>query len=254
MMRYHHAALLGSLLMMPLVAFADWSGKGELGAAQSTANTGAKSTTLAAKFDLADELGQWKHAFGASTVYTASRAEASAVAPQPENETSAKRWEGHEQSDFNFSMRAFWFEALHYEHDSVGSFEYQASIGTGLGYKFIATDETTLTGQLGGGYKRFRKRAALQADNNAIVTGGIEYQQKLNANVVLRDKLAVESGSDNTQIRNDLGLQVKMTDVLALALGHQVRYNTKPGPRAFGGGNYAHSDRLLTANLVYEFK
>jgi hypothetical protein len=33
-----------------------------------------------------------------------------------------------------------------------------------------------------------------------------------------------------------------------------VRYNTKPGPRAFGGGEYAHSDRLLTANLVYEFK
>ncbi|MGC3980545.1 MAG: DUF481 domain-containing protein [Steroidobacteraceae bacterium] len=247
-------ALGMGLLAMPLIASADWSGKGEVGAALSTANTGAETTTLAAKFDLAREDAQWKHAFGASTIYTSSLAEASADEPNPSKETSAQRWEAHEQSDYKFTERSFWFGAVRYENDDIGSFEHQTAITTGLGHKFIDTDETKLSAQVGAGYKRFKKRTEWNSDGDAIVTGLINLKQTLTANTVLLDKLSAESGSSNTLIQNELALQVKMTDVLALSLGYQVRYNTKPGPRAYGVGDYAHSDRLLTANLVYEFK
>ena len=83
--------LCGCMLALPMAAFADWSGKGEVGAAMSTANSGATTTTLAGKFDLASEVEKWKHAFGASTLYTSARAEASADNPDPDTETSAKR-------------------------------------------------------------------------------------------------------------------------------------------------------------------
>lgn len=250
----NRAMLCGCMLVLPMAAFAAWSGKGEVGAAMSTANSGATTTTLAGKFDLASEVEKWKHAFGASAIYTSARAEASADDPDPATETSAKRWEAHEQSDYKFSERSFWFGALRHESDDIGSFERQSALTTGVGHKFIDNDDTKLSAQLGAGYKRFKKRGELDSDGDAIVTGLIELKQSLSPNTVLIDRLSVESGSSNTLIQNELALQVKMTDVLALSLGYQVRYNTKPGPRAFGGGEYAHSDRLLTANLVYEFK
>jgi putative salt-induced outer membrane protein len=243
-----------SLLGLPLVASADWSGKGEAGAALSTANSGAQNTTFTAKLDLASEIDKWKHAFGGSTIYTSSRAEASATDPDPQDETSAKRWELHEQSNYAFTPGTFWFGAVRHEADSIGSFEHQTVLSTGLGHSFIDNTQTKLVGQVGVGYKRFKQRSDLESDGDAIATGGLELKQVLTANTVLLDKLSVEAGSSNTLIQNDLALQVKMTDVLALSMGYQVRYNTKPGPRAFGSGDYAHSDRLLTANLVYEFK
>lgn len=250
----HKALICAGLLTLPVVASADWSGKGEVGAALSTANSGATTTTLAAKFDLAQEVEKWKHAFGASTIYTSARAEASADNPNPDEETSAKRWEVHEQSDYKFSERSFWFGALRHEADDIGSFERQSALTTGIGHKFIDDEQTKLSAQLGAGYKRFKQRSEVDSDGEAIVTGQVELKQSLSSNTMLVDKLVVESGSSNTLIQNDLTLQVKMSDVLAVSLGYQVRYHTDPGPRAFGGGEYAHSDRLLTANLVYEFK
>jgi len=252
------SSLLGmSMLMLPLVASADWSGKGEAGAALATANSGATNKTFTAKLDVADEIDKWKHAFGGSTVYTSSKAEATVDEPNPQNETSAKRWELHEQSNYNFVPQTFWFGAVRYENDDLGSFEYQAAVSTGIGHTFYDNERTKLVGQVGVGYKRFKNRDA-DTDGDAIATGSLEYRQQLTANTMLLNKLAVEAGSSNTFIQNDLSLQVKMTDVLALALGYQLRYNTKPGVRVAPsypvGDEYAHSDRLLTANLVYEFK
>ena len=243
-----------SVLMLPLVASAHWSGKGEAGAALSTANTGATNTTYTAKLDVASEVDKWKHAFGGSTIYTSSKAEATADNPDPQDETSANRWELHEQSDYKFTENTFWFGAIRHENDDIGSFAHQTVLTTGLGHKFIDNEKTKLVAQVGAGYKRSKQRTDPDSDGDAIATGSVEYKQMLTSSTTLLEKLSVESGSSNTLIQNDLALQVKMTDVLALALGHQLRYNTKPGPRAFGGGDYAHSDRLLTANLVYEFK
>jgi putative salt-induced outer membrane protein len=49
-------------------------------------------------------------------------------------------------------------------------------------------------------------------------------------------------------VQNDLALQVKMTDVLALAVGYSVRYNTDPQV------GFEKTDTLTTINLVYEIK
>ena len=149
--------MLGAgMLALPLLAMADWSGKGEAGAALSTANSGAQTTTFTAKLDLASEIEKWKHAFGGSTIYTSSKAEASATDPNPQNETSAKRWELHEQSNYTFTPGTFWFGAIRHENDDIGSFAHQSVLSTGLGHKFIDNEQTKLIGQVGIGYKRFK--------------------------------------------------------------------------------------------------
>lgn len=254
MMNLKRTAAVLALSSMPWVASADWTGKGEAGVALATATTGAQTTTLAVKFDVASEVEKWKHAFGGSTIYTSSKAEASETDPDPQKKTTAQRWEAHEQSDYKLSERAFWFGGLRHEEDDIGSFTRQSALTTGLGYKFIDNEATKLSAQIGAGYKRFKKRGEIESDGEAIGAALADLRQTLTANTVLLDKLAIESGSSNTLLQNDLSVQVKMTDVLALAVGHQLRYNTEPGPRAFGTGDYAHSDRLLTVNLVYELK
>ncbi len=124
----------------------------------------------------------------------------------------------------------------------------------GMGYQFMDTENIKLYAQLGIGNKRYKKRDALASDKENIATSALEFRQTLTTNTALLNKLSLESGSNNTLLQNDLGLQVKMSDLLALALGYQIRYNTQPGTRTFGTGQYGHSDRLLTINLMYEFK
>lgn len=242
---------LVSSLALPVSAWADWTGRGEAGVAFADSNSSTTTSTVNAKFELANQLEQWKHAFGASGVYASSKDENGLKA------TTANRWEGHQQSDFKFSERGFWFENLRHESDEIGSFEYQSTATTGLGYRLADLKYSKLSVQLGVGYKLFKKRVeapdATQRDHDVIGSGMLDYQQSLTDNTSLTEKLIVESGDTNTSAQNDLVLQVKMSDVMALALGFQVRYNSDPGMRTATVA-FEQYDRLATANLVYEFK
>jgi putative salt-induced outer membrane protein len=242
---------LTSALVISANAWADWTGRGEAGVAFANSNASTTTSTMNAKFELVNQLEQWKHAFGASGVYASNKDE------NDLEETTANRWEAHQQSDFEFSQRGFWFESLRHESDEIGSFEYVSSVTTGLGHKFADSETVKLSVQFGVGYKMFRPRVqtpdVAQSDDDVIGSGVVDYQQKLTGNTTLTDKLTVESGASNTSAQNDLALQVKMTDVLALSLGYQLRYNSDPGMRTATAA-FEKYDRLTTANLVYEFK
>jgi putative salt-induced outer membrane protein len=240
------AAALPVTLFGMSVAHADWSGKGEAGLVIASGNTDTK--TANAKLQLANEIDKWKHQFGAAALYASS---------EPEG-TTAQRWEALEQTDYNFSPRTFWFGAVRYEDDEFSGFEYQAIASTGIGRKFIDTDVTKFTGAAGVGYKFFETRDAFDdagvliepgdTDSEVVFRGTLDYDHKFTATTSLLDEFVVEAGADNTFLQNDLSLQVKMTDVLALAVGYSVRHNTDP-PVGF-----EKTDTLTTINLVYEIK
>ncbi len=246
------------LLLVPLVASlafmasgearADWTGKGEAGLVLANGNTDSKTGNV--KLDLATTLERWKHAFGGSAIYAAT-----------DGETTGQRWEVHEQSDYNFDGRSFWFGAGRYEDDRFSGFDYQATASTGVGRRFIENDRTKFTGTAGVGYKFFATRdtydetgpvpvllAQGESDNEVVFRGTLDLDHALTPSTKLLDKFLVESGADNTFVQNDIGVQVQMTDVLALAVAYSVRYNTDP-PLGFG-----KTDTLTTLNLVYEIK
>lgn len=224
-----------------------WSGRGEAGLAMTSSNAGTHSSSYNAKLDFAYDTQYWKHAFGASGLYASSETAGTSGKTITDN-----RWEAHEQSDYKFSDKGFWFGGAHYEEDHVGSFAYQEAVTTGLGYKFYNSDRTKLAMQIGAGYKIFKVRAeppdVSYRDHDLIGTATIDYQRALTATTLLIEKATVESGSSNTLATNDLGLQVKMSTLLAIALAYQVRYNSQP---AVGFGHY---DRLTTVNLVFKFR
>jgi len=237
--------LLAAAGTYPGLAAADWSGKGELGAALASGNTDTENVN--AKLELTNELGSWTHGFGLAGIYASDS-----------GATTGQRWEVFGQSDYNFSERDFWFGAARYEDDRFSGFDYQATVSTGLGRHFVDTERMKLTGTAGIGYKYFETRDVLDdlgnliergdSDSNLIFRGTVDFEYQLTATTKVLDKFLVEAGSDNTYLQNDLALQVKMTDVLALSVGYQVRHNTDP-PAGF-----KKSDTLTTVNLVYEFK
>lgn len=232
--------------VMTAPARADLTGKGEAGLVIASGNTEAQ--TANAKLQLAREAGNWKNDFGLAALYASD-----------DIGTTARRWEALTQSDYNFSPQTFWFGAARYEDDQFSGFEYQATVSTGLGRKFINVERTKFTGTAGVGYKVLETRDAFDEttgvlttpgdrQTDAILRGTLDFEHQLTGNTSIIDKFVVESGDDNTYLQNELSLQVKMMEALALAVGYAVRHNTNP-PSGFD-----KTDTLTTVNLVYEIK
>lgn len=224
-----------ALALIAAVAQADpWQGKGEAGAVWATGNTDSSSADL--KLAMTKAVDEWKHELDMSYLHATSN-----------GNTSANKFVGAWQSDYNFSTRTFAFGALRYEHDELSGFTYQASASTGLGYKFYDTDTVKLSGQAGLGYRRIKDGVTDTTSSNLIGVAGLDYEYKVTATTKLVDKFHLETGSDNTLLTNFAGVEVKMSDKLALAAGYDISHNTKPPP------GKKTTDTITTLNLVYSF-
>jgi putative salt-induced outer membrane protein len=215
-------------------AKADWDGKGELGFVLSRGNSEAE--TLNAKLDAGTEVGRWTHAVG----FSALRATTA-------NETTANRYELRGQTNYDFTDRSYVFGALRYEDDRFSAYEYQTTASGGVGHRFIDTERTKLAGQLGVGYRVAELRLTGEQENDVVFRGDVAFEHELTDTTRIVDKLLVESGSSNTFLQNELSLQVKMTEALALSLTYAVRHNTEVP------AGVRKTDQLTTANLVFAF-
>lgn len=235
-----------SLLAAAVPAHADWTGKGEAGLVIATGNTNTE--TANARLQLANETDNWKNSIGGSALYASD-----------EDGKTANRWDVFGQSDWKFTTRNFLFGAGRYEEDEFSGFEYQATASYGIGRRFFDSPSTKMIGTLGAGYKFVATRDSFdeetgalieegESDSEVVFRGTLDLEHQFTATTSLIDKFIVESGADNTFVQNELSLQVKMTDVLALAVGYLVRHNTAP-PTEF-----KKTETLTTINLVYEIK
>ena len=211
---------------------AGWQGKGEAGIVFARGNTVADTVNL--KLGMSEVVDQWKHSL-----------EMAALRATSNHIKSADRYMAGWQSDYKLNARSFWFGALRYENDKFSGFDYQASASTGLGYKFYDTDQIKLSGQAGVGYRRFTETLSGNAKGDAVFVAGMDYENKLTASTKVVDKFHAEAGSSNTLLANFLGLEVKMSDALALSVGFDVRDNTKSPKKKV--------DTVSTVNLVFAF-
>src|SRR5436305_12726439 len=161
---------------------------------------------------MSKEVDLWKHMLDMSYLRASS-----------DGTTNANRFVGNWQSNYNFNTRMFGFGALRYEHDEFSGFTYQASASTGLGYKFFDTDTVKFSGQAGIGYRRIEDGVTSQTSSEVIFVGGLDYEYTVTTTTKLIDRFHLESGSDNTLLTNFAGVEVKMSDKLALAAGYDIR-------------------------------
>jgi putative salt-induced outer membrane protein len=235
-----------TLMAAAVPAQAEWTGKGEAGLVISSGNTNTE--TANAKVQLTNETDNWKNMAGAAALYASD-----------EEGKAANRWEVFGQSDWKFTERNFLFGAGRYEQDEFSGFRYQATASYGIGRRFLDSPNTKMVGTLGAGYKFIETRDSFDEETGVLIAEGessnevvfratVDLEHTFTATTSLINKFIVESGANNTFAQNDLSLQVKMTDVLALAVGYSVRHNTDPP------AEFQETDTLTTINLVYEIK
>lgn len=215
-------------------ASAEWSGKGTLGGVLARGNT--ETETINANIDVANELEQWTHKAGGSLLRTVT-----------DDITSADRWELRGETNYKLTERSFLFGTLRYEDDLFTDFAYQATGAVGYGYRFIATEATKFEGQIGAGLRQTELRLTGETDDDVIARAALTYEHKLTSTTLIYDRLLVESGSNNTYVQNQLGLEVKINDTFALGLDYAVRHNTDVLPGT------EETDQVFTVNLVYGF-
>lgn len=220
--------------LVPATASADWSGKGQFGGVLSRGNSDTE--TLNANIDVTNEIDRWKHKAGFSMLRTVS-----------EDVTSADRWELRGQSEYALNERSFVFGSLRYEADRFTDYDYQVTAAAGYGYHLIATETTKLDGLIGVGIRRTELRLTGETEEEAILRGGMDFEHKLTATTQVYNKFLVESGSDNTFLQNQLGMEVKINDSFALGVDYAVRHNTDVLPGT------DETDQVLSVNLVYGF-
>ena len=230
------------------LAMADWTGKAEGGLLLTSGNS--ESTSANAKLDVAREDGPWKNIVHVAGLYGKN-----AVF------VTGERLEGSYELDRKISDKLYGFVGVSGEHDLFDGFQYQATVSGGIGYKWFDTADTKLSTTLGIGYRRLRpetltkdaagqvtERTPLDANSSAVITAGLNLEQKLTASTKLIDKLAIQSGSNDTSVANDFGVQVSMSERLALSVGYGIRYNSDPAPGT------KKVDQLTTVNVVYNIK
>jgi putative salt-induced outer membrane protein len=216
-------------------ALADWTGKGELGGSFASGNS--ENEAVNAALVIKYERDAWKHMLG----FTGNYGSDGSV-------TTAQRWELRGQSDYSFAERAYAFGAARYEDDRFSAYDYQASLAGGLGYRFIDNDRTRFWVQGGPGYRFAELRVTGESEDGVIFRGDLGLDHQLTETTKIVERFLIETGSDNTYMQNDLGLEVTISGALALRVGYQVRHNTDVEP------GIDKTDTLATIGLIYETK
>lgn len=224
-----------------------WTGKGQFGFLSSNGNTDAKA--INANLDMTYTQDPWKHELHLGGLYG-----------ENSDIVSAERWDARWQSNYNFSSALFVFGELRYEHDLFDGFQYQGSGAAGLGYKIYNSDAIKLSVQLGAGYRELRPEELVKdaagavieripgaSAGDAMMSAGLDYAQKLTGTTTLTDTLSIEVAQGNKLLTNSLGLAVKISTRLALALGYAIKDNTEPP------AGLKKLDTVTTVNLQYSF-
>ena len=157
-------------------ALADWKGKVEAGVVFARGNT--ETTTANGKLDMANELDQWRHSAYLAALYAESENSVT-----NELEASAERYEARWQSDYKITPRAYWFGGLRYERDEFSGFDYQASLTSGFGYRFIDSEATKFYGQAGIGYRQSQDRLTREKEDELVYRGDLGFERRLTANI-----------------------------------------------------------------------
>ena len=224
-----------AMLAVTTQARADWTAKGELGASFASGNSENESAN--GVLEVKNSYDKWVHTLGLAGNYG-----------NDGQDTTAERWEVRGQSDYKLTDRAYWFGAGRYEDDRFTAYDYQASLSTGLGYRIIESERTKLWVQGGPGYRYAELRDTGESEDGIIFRGDAGLEHRLTDTTKVVERFLVETGSDNTFLQNDLGLEVTITGSLGLRVGYQVRHNTDVAP------GIEKTDTLTTVGIIYETK
>ncbi|PIE09668.1 MAG: hypothetical protein CSA72_11340 [Rhodobacterales bacterium] len=132
-------------------------------------------------------------------------------------------------------------------YDKFDTYKYDAFLGAGVGYRIVNTGKTQWSIQGGPGYRYAEDNAGNAVIEEAAVSLSSYYSNKLTPTVFLTNDTDVLWSETDTAVKNELGVNVAMTDALALRTSLTTEYKDNPAP------GYKHTDNTLGMSVVYSF-
>jgi putative salt-induced outer membrane protein len=216
-------------------AAAEWAGLGELGVVSARGNT--ETDTVNARVELEFTRERWTNESVVTGVYS-----------RDSGETRASRLVLGNKTSYDMSERSYLLGALRYDRDRFTDYTYQMTASVGYGRYLIDTERHRLRGEVGPGIRHSEFRETGERDDDFIMRGFINYGWTISETAELKNRLLVESSTDNTFTENELSVAVAINDRLALKAGLAVRHNSEVEPGT------KNTDTLTTINLVYNFR
>jgi putative salt-induced outer membrane protein len=206
-----------------------WRGTAGAALGITSGNTDTQALNLAV--DMASATARDKITLGGGINYGKSKAAGLTT-------TTANKWAGTGQYDYNLNPRLFVFGKLGLEGDDLIDLSLRTTAAAGLGYKLVESRELNFTvfGGLGYSTDKYDKTQTIgsktgKSFSRSSLMFGEESSHVLSATTSFKQRLEVYPGlsGDKAQIMKfTAGLGVAMSTTLSLNVGLSNNYNSKP--------------------------
>ncbi|NQX95972.1 MAG: DUF481 domain-containing protein [Erythrobacter sp.] len=212
--------------------FENWSGKGELGAFNSTGN--AENTGLTASLSLVKEGINWRHKLSGRADYQ----EANGV-------TTREQFIAAYEPNLKINDRLFAYALAQYERDRFQGFSARYSASGGLGYD-VLTDGPTLSVKAGPAWRRTELINGASTSNLAGLAA-LDFDWSISDALTLTQDASALVQSGSSTLISDTGLQAAFSDALSVRLSYTVETDTNPPAGA------VKTDTLSRITIIYDF-
>ena len=205
-----------------------WRGTGGVALSITSGNTDTQALNLAV--DMASATATDMITLGGGINYGKSKAAGV-------TSTTANKWSGAGQYDYNLSPKVFVFGKLGLEGDDLIDLSLRTTLAGGVGYKLIESKELnfSLFGGLGYSTDTYDRRKTIagktsKSFNRSSLFLGEESAHVLSATTSFKQRLEVYPGlsGDKAQIlKFTAGLGVAMSSTMSLNVGLTDNYNSK---------------------------
>jgi putative salt-induced outer membrane protein len=221
----------------------NWSGRGEVGAFQSTGNSENVGLTVAVSLQRTGI--DWEHRLRSAVDYQRSN-----------GRTSREQYQFSYEPRYVFNGDLFVYGLAQYEKDRFQGFTSRISASGGLGYHVIDGEALDLSIKAGPAWRRTDLIGG--GKENALgALAGLDFDWRILPQLTLTQDtdLVAESGgsataiitSASTSVLLATGLEAKISDRLTTRVSYTVDYNSDPPPGAVS------TDTLTRFTLVYGF-
>jgi putative salt-induced outer membrane protein len=223
--------------------FDNWSGRGEIGAFQSSGNT--DSVGLTAQVSLERTGIDWEHNFRFLADYRRTNG-------NTDREQYAAAYEPH----FQVNDSLFVYGLAQFEADQFKGFDGRYAVSGGAGYRLVDSDGLRLEVKAGPAWRvtdfvtgpsESKIAALVGVDFDWQISDWLKLTQDTNAVAEAGGSAVAIIDSSNTTIKLVTGLEGKLSDRLTTRLSYTIDYDSNPPVGAVS------TDSLSRFTLVYGF-
>ena len=213
--------------------FENWTGRGELGAFNSTGN--AENTGVTASLALTREGINWRHKLRGRADFQRNN-----------GVTTREQFLAAYEPNLKLSARLIAFALAQFERDRFQGFSARYSFSGGLGYDVIDTEDVTLSLQAGPAYRQTDFIGG-GSDSSFAGLGSLDFDWQVSDTIALTQDASAFIQSGNSTFISDTGLQAGISDNIKVRLSYTVEHDTDPPIGA------EDTDTLSRITIIYDF-